>query len=161
MKVLGVAVVVAWAAAACTSDSDALSSKQMSAADVRYDNGGAGLVSTNVQDAIDDVVAMAQATDERMQVQTIVCRFQTNSLAVKYVGTNAHVFTALECGGTLPGPAYVGTFAKLATCAAGFKTMQVSNAGEPDGPGVVLKEAANYYNCDGPADILVVFHKVQ
>jgi hypothetical protein len=159
MKLLGAVVAVAWAAAACTSDSDALSSKQLSAANIRYDNGGAGLVSTNVQDAIDDVVAMAQATDERVASSMIVCKFATASLAIPSQTGGAitpHVFTAAECGGRLPDAGYVGAVSRMNICNS-ITGVQVMNVGEPDGPGIVVR---SWGGCTGPAELAAIFYRM-
>jgi hypothetical protein len=158
MKILLAAAATACVAAACASDSEGLSSKQLSAAEVGYDNGGAGLASTNVQDAIDDVVAMAQAQDERMTNAVIVCKFATASLTIPSSSTMAitpHAFNAGECGGRLPDASYVGSLSRFSLCNA-VTGAYATNAGEPDGPGVVVR---SWGGCTGPAELAAIFYK--
>ena len=50
--------------------------------DIQYDNAGTGLMSTNVQDAIDDVVSMAQAQEDRASRSVIVCKFVTANMTL-------------------------------------------------------------------------------
>jgi hypothetical protein len=151
-------VVAMVSAAACASDSDGLSSKQLAAADIAYDNGGAGLVSTNVQDAIDDVVAMAQTQDERMTNAVIVCKWSTANLTLP--STNLpmfvpHVFSVAECGGKLPDASYVGALSRFTSCNY-VMSAYVANVGEADGPGVVVR---SYGGCNGPAEFAAIFYK--
>jgi len=133
----------------------------MGAADVSFDNSASGLTSTNVQDALDDVIAMAQAQQEQMTSSVIVCRFETASLKLDPGATVPHVFTTNECGGVLPDTHYVGALASLDTCSTSLERMSVMNTGDADGPGVVLRKA-NYTDtasCAGPAKIVAVFFK--
>jgi hypothetical protein len=161
MKTSYVAAATVMAAAACTASDDGLSSKQLLASEIRYDNGGGGLVSTNVQDAIDDVVAMAQASDERMARAVITCKFATSNLELPVGGVVPHVFTAAECGGTLPDARYVGAIAKIKTCSSALEGIEVMNAGEPDGPGIVLRKTAlgEITSCSGAAALVAVFYR--
>ncbi|MBL9018761.1 MAG: hypothetical protein JNL83_31535 [Myxococcales bacterium] len=147
--------------AACTSP-DATSR----AVDVAYESDGSGLASSNVQDALDDLVAMARASEdkiEEMQTQkrsAIECRFQTANLSLQGGTSTAtpHVFTALECGGALPDATYTGAISKFETCSAFFYGVSVMTAGEPDGPGIVFRSGST---CNGPAKLVAVFHKVR
>jgi hypothetical protein len=138
-----------------------MSSKQLASA-IEYDNAGTGLTSTNVQDAIDDVVSMAQAQEERMAGSVIVCKFATASLMIPSasIGSPAivpHVFTANECGGTLPDASYAGALSRFKVC-YDVLGAQVMNAGEPDGPGVVLRAGGG---CTGPAELSAIFFKAK
>lgn len=164
MNRFNVMLVVGMAASACASDSDALSSKQL-AADIQYDNAGTGLVSTNVQDAIDDVVAMAQAQDARHEaLKPIACRYQTVNLVVPaptsangYKIAVPHTFTANECGGVVPDASYIGALTGFRVCSSTLYSIRVVNAGEPDGPGVT---AIMYGDCQGPAEYAALFFKI-
>jgi hypothetical protein len=139
--------------AACTDGSSETSTP---ATDIAYDNSTTGLMSSNVQDALDDIAAMSSHMNQQLDKLTIVCTFETSSLSLPAYTPKPHVFTALECGGALPDANYVGTFAKLRTCAPSFYEMSVMNTGEPDGPGVVLRTNTS---CSDTAKIVVVFHK--
>ena len=158
MKTFLAAVAMVSAAAACASDSDALTSKQLAASEIAYDNGGAGLVSTNVQDAIDDVVAMAQTQDERMTNAVIVCKFATASMTIPSGSTATivpHAFNANECGGRLPDSSYVGSISRFTLCNVVLGAY-AANAGEPDGPGVVVR---TWGGCTGPVEFAAIFYK--
>jgi hypothetical protein len=162
MKTFLAAVALASAAAACASEPDALTSKQLAAAEIAYDNGGAGLVSTNVQDAIDDVVAMAQTQDERMTNAVIVCKFATASLSMPASQTVfPHPFTAAECAPRMPDASYIGALASYTTCSYELQGVQIMNAGEPDGPGVVIRKQylTSSFTCSGPAHVTALFYK--
>jgi hypothetical protein len=160
MKTFLSVVAMVSAAAACASDSDGLSSKQLAAADIAYDNGGAGLVSTNVQDAIDDVVAVTASHEQRFANAVIKCAFVTNNLNLPIGAVVPHVFTAAECGGTLPDASYVGALAKINTCSSALQGIEVTNAGEPDGPGIVLrKSGVEVADCSGAAALVALFFR--
>jgi hypothetical protein len=148
MKTFLMAAASACAASACASDPDPLTSKQLAAAEIAYDNGGAGLVSTNVQDAIDDVVAMAQTQDERMTNAVIVCKWATANLTLPSTGNPMfvpHVFSVAECGGKLPDASYVGALSRFTSCNY-VMSAYVANVGEADGPGVVVR---SFGGCSG------------
>ena len=144
--------------AACTS-SDATSK----AVDVLYDSDGSGLMSSNVQDALDDLLAMARASEDKLDQMekgnAIVCKFETANLTIPAYAAMPHVFTALECGGTLPDERYVGAISKLETCSIYLSGTAVMSAGEPDGPGIVLRHQNSA--CSSPAKLVVVFHRVK
>jgi len=160
----GLVVAAAAALAACTSDSsgsgsDGMSSKQL-ASDIQYDNAGTGLMSTNVQDAIDDVVAMAQAQEDRASRSVIVCKFVTANMTLPSTGNVQfipHTFTTAECGGTLPDTTYVGAVSRFTSCNT-VLGVWVMNVGEADGPGVTLR---GYGGCNGPAEISAIFLKAK
>ncbi|HEY5922560.1 MAG TPA: hypothetical protein VIV11_12855 [Kofleriaceae bacterium] len=138
-----------------------MSSKQL-ATDIEYDNSGTGLVSTNVQDAIDDVVSMAQAQEERMASSVIVCKFATASFNMPANYTvYPHAFTSSECGGRMPDASYIGALASYATCSYEIQGIQVMNAGEADGPGVVIRKQwlTSSFSCSGPAHVTALYHK--
>ena len=159
----GLVLAAAAALAACASDSksdgDGMSSKQL-ASDIQYDNAGTGLTSMNVQDAIDDVVAMAQAQEERASSSVIVCRYVTANMTLPSTGNVQaipHTFTAGECGGTLPDATYVGAVSRFTSCNTVYGVW-VMNVGEADGPGVTLR---GYGGCNGPAEISAIFFKAK
>ena len=159
MKLLAALAVLVTVAGGCASDSDALSSKQL-AADIEYDNRGTALLSTNVQDAIDDVVAMAQAQEERMAAAVIACKYATASMAIASGSTptiSPHAFTATECGGKLPDASYVGAVTRFSICNSVI-AVQVMNAGEPDGPGIVVR---SWGGCTGPAELAAIYYKTK
>lgn len=160
MNNFSVVLVVGLAAAACASDSDPLSSKQL-AADIQYDNASTGLVSTNVQDAIDDVVAVTASHEQRLANAVVTCKFVTSNLSLPIGGVVPHVFTAAECGGTLPDASYVGAIAKINTCSSSLQGIEVMNAGEPDGPGIVLRKTASgdVASCSGAAELVAIFFR--
>ncbi|MBA3461993.1 MAG: hypothetical protein H0T46_18685 [Deltaproteobacteria bacterium] len=147
--------------AACAAEGDS----GTRAADIQYDNASTGLMSTTVQEALDDVIAMARATEEKVdqpaqpdRPAVIECKFQTANLQLTSMQVMPHVFTSLECGGTLPGPEYSGAISKFETCGYWVSSVQVMSAGEPDGPGVTLR---GNVTCNGPAKFVVLFHKVR
>ena len=140
--------------AACSDGSNGTST--MAATDIAYDNSTTGLMSSNVQDALDDIAAMSSHMNQQLEKLTIVCTFETSSLSIPAYTPKPHVFTPLECGGALPDQNYVGSFAKLRTCSPSFYEMSVMNAGEPDGPGFVLRANGS---CTEAAKVVVVFHK--
>ena len=159
----GLVLAVGAALAACASDSsggdDTMSSKQL-ASDIKYDNAGTGLTSTNVQDAIDDVVAMAQAQEERASSSVIACRYVTANMTLPSssgVQSIPHTFTTAECGGTLPDATYVGAVSRFTSCNMVYGVW-VMNAGEADGPGVTMR---GYGNCSGAAEISAIFFKAK
>ena len=158
----GLVLAAAAALAACASDSqsggDGMSSKQL-ASDIKYDNAGTGLTSTNVQDALDDVVAMAQAQEDRASSSVIVCKFVTANMTVPSGGVQVipHTFTTSECGGALPDTTYVGAVSRFTSCNTVFGVWAM-NAGDADGPGVTLR---GYGGCNGPAEISAIFFKAK
>ena len=159
----GLVLVAGAALAACASDSNAasddMSSKQL-ASDIKYDNAGTGLTSTNVQDAIDDVVAMAQAQEDRASSSVIVCKFVTANMTVPSTGglqAIPHTFTTAECGGTLPDATYVGAVSRFTSCNT-VLGVWVMNVGEADGPGVTMR---GYGGCSGAAEISAIFFKAK
>jgi hypothetical protein len=140
---------------ACTSgDSKPDDVQPMAASDVQFDNASSGLASTNVQDALDDLIAMAQAQQEQMNASVIVCRYATNSVTVPSTGLFAHAFTPSECGGVLPDDRYVGSISRLDVCNLPT-AFWVMSAGETDGPGAVIRMGS----CSGKAEIKVVYTK--
>jgi hypothetical protein len=147
-------------ASACASED-----KAVTAEDVGYDNATSGLVSSTVQGAVDDIAVMSIGQDERLQAvegrrNAISCRFATTSLSLPDgVPTTVHVFTAAECGGVLPDATYVGAAARFKTCSTSVFAVEAMNAGEPDGPGLVLTRLGTGA-CTGPAVLAAVFHKL-
>lgn len=151
------------AVAACTNgDSKSDSTTPMAASDVQFDNTTSGLMSKNVQDALDDVIAMAKAQADQAAHSIIVCRFETANLPLPASQTiTPHSFTAAECSGTMPDATYIGALASFSTCTNELEGLEVKNAGEADGPGFVLRKAytTNTYNCSGPASVTAIFYK--
>ena len=150
---------------ACTSGGDSKSDSTtppMAASDVQFDNASSGLASTNVQDALDDVIAMAQAQQEQASTSVITCRFASANVTIPSMGSLGmdkaiypHAFNANECGGTLPDASYVGTLSRMSICNE-INGAAAMNSGEPDGPGVQLR---TWGGCTGPAEIVAVFFK--
>jgi hypothetical protein len=157
MKLLYTSVLMV---AACASEGTSSETPPMAATDIQFDNATSGLASTNVQDALDDVVAMAQAQEDRASTSVITCRYASANVTLAQMGTRAtaifpHAFTANECGGTLPDDTYVGTLSRMSVCNDIFGAA-VMNSGEPDGPGVQLR---TWGGCTGPAEIVAIFFK--
>jgi hypothetical protein len=148
---------------ACTSgDSKTDGVQPMAASDVQFDTAASGLTSTNVQDALDDVIAMAQAQEDRAAHSTIICKYATANLPLPESQTiTPHSFTAAECGGSMPDASYIGALASFETCTHELKGINVMNAGETDGPGFVIRKAytVSSFDCTGPANVTVVFYK--
>lgn len=159
MKIYWVSIL---AVAACTTSGDAKTESSPTATDIPYDNAASGLTSTNVQDALDDVFAMAQAQQEEAATSVITCRFASANLTIAQAASRdkaifPHAFNANECGGTLPDATYVGAVSRMSVC-NDIIGAAVMNSGEPDGPGVQLR---TWGGCTGPAEIVAVFFKAK
>jgi hypothetical protein len=154
--------------AACTSQSpsapDPDDPTTITADDVLYDNDTSQLASSTVQGALDDVSAAAVANEDRLSQlearKVIYCRFSTSSFAVPAGVPVPHRFTAEECGGSLPDVGYVGALSRATTCTRGSVIADVANAGDSDGPGIVLFKNISIVNCSGPAVLAAVFHPI-
>lgn len=153
----------------CADNQDQTPPGSVAAAQVSYANATTGLPSTNVQDAIDDVVGIGDDLEQRVSTleaaapaahRTIICRYATASLTLGIGVTVAHVFTAAECGGTLPDASYVGAVGAFDSCTSRLNAIRVMNAGEADGPGMVLRKAdENTAACTGPAELTAIYFK--
>jgi len=134
------------------------------AADVAYDNTASGLLSKTVQGALDDLSAVLASHEDRLanielHRNVIVCRFVSASMPIQAGQLLiAHVFTAGECGGSLPDPSYVGAISRMISCSQTVDGLVVSNTGEADGPGVTLRRTGTMA-CTGPAEFAAVFYK--
>ena len=159
MRPLEITLAVVAFATGCTNDGKS----SAAATDVSYDNTESGLLSTTVQDAVDDVVAASTSHDERLQTlevrNAIRCVYATTSLRMPAGTAAPHVFTAAECGGVLPDARYVGSIARYNTCSGTIVAVEVMNAGEPDGPGIVLTKSGTA-DCAGPGVLSAVFHRL-
>lgn len=145
---------------ACTTSTPA---SDKTAAAVTYDNATSHLVSTTVQDAIDDLAAAASTLQDRVDGiaaarPVIWCDYRSASLVINDSQLSfAHVFTTSDCGGVLPDARYVGALARMTSCSQSVNAITVSNVGEPDGPGVTLRRTGTAA-CSGPAELAAVFH---
>ncbi|MBA3461994.1 MAG: hypothetical protein H0T46_18690 [Deltaproteobacteria bacterium] len=162
MKVAPLVVILA-ACAAEGESGERDSSGATRAVDIQYDNSATGLMSTTVQDALDDVVEMARATEQKVERAVIACRYETAAMTFVINGSPLpHVFTPAECGGRLPDAGYQGAISKLDVATCGYRVIgfQVMNAGEPDGPGILLKQIDSSVSCTASARLSVLYFKL-
>jgi hypothetical protein len=145
---------------ACTTSTPA---SEKSAAAITYDNASSHLVSTTVQDAIDDLAAAGSTLQDRVDGlaaarPVIWCDYRSASLVLGDSQLSfAHVFTTSDCGGALPDAHYVGALSRMTSCSTSVNAITVSNFGEPDGPGVTMRRTGTAA-CSGPAELAAVFY---
>jgi len=142
---------------ACTNSPAPAGDKTASA--VSYDNTGSHLTSTTVQDAIDDLAAASSTLQDRVDGLAVIwCDFRSDAFVINDNQLSiAHVFTTTDCGGRLPDAHYVGAISRMKSCSQSVSAMTVSNAGEPDGPGVTFVRTGTVA-CSGPAELAAVFY---
>ncbi|HVK86049.1 MAG TPA: hypothetical protein VM513_18135 [Kofleriaceae bacterium] len=152
----------------CTEPEPAGPAGSVAAAQVSYANAASGLASSNVQDALDEVVELEDDLEQRISSletaeaspRVIVCRYVTASLTLDIGATFSHVYTAAECGGTLPDATYVGAIGAFESCTSRLNAVRVMNAGETNGPGVTLRKAdENTAACTDAAELTSIYVK--